>query len=70
MIGEFSTGEMRRGDIEDWLIETITKESAEKDKEQATILRRLWLARHSRRRCYDYYRPDKVSPATRRYTAN
>jgi hypothetical protein len=38
-IGGFCTGEMRCGDIEDWLAETSSKESAEEAKERATILR-------------------------------
>jgi hypothetical protein len=35
----FDAGEMRCGDIEDWLTETSTKESAKNAKERATILK-------------------------------
>jgi hypothetical protein len=39
MIGGFDAGEMRRGDIEDWLAETSAKESAEKAKQLAATLK-------------------------------
>jgi hypothetical protein len=39
MIGGFNTGDMKRGAIEDWLVEESDKEAETKAAEQALVLR-------------------------------